>query len=225
MGVTKPNEIMVTKLQRIAMLSKQNSKMEFKWLMPHFTEENLICCFNELDGKKAVGIDGKTKEEYGKELAANIKMLISKMKNMAYKPCPVKQVLISKGNGKFRPLGISNIEDKIVQMMFSKILEAIYDPIFCEFSYGFRRNRSAHMAIRETIEYLRFNNVKRVIEVDIENFFGTIKHKNLIEMLELKIKDKTFMQYISRQLKVGIATRDGIERSDTGLPQGSIFTD
>jgi RNA-directed DNA polymerase len=150
-GETKPIITMETKLQRIATLSNKEPNKEYNWLMPHFTKENLICCFNQLDGKKAVGIDRQTKDEYGSNLETNIEILISKMKAMAYRPSPVRQVLIPKGDGGTRPLGISNIEDKIVQMMFSKILDSIYDPIFSNCSYGFRKNRSAHQAIRELL--------------------------------------------------------------------------
>lgn len=223
-GETKPEITMETKLRKIAALSSQDKNIEFVCLMPHFTKENLICCFKQLDGKKAVGIDRKTKDDYALELDANIEALISKMKSMAYRPCPVRQVLIPKGDGKFRQLGISNIEDKIVQMMFSKILESIYEPMFRDCSYGFRRSKSAHMAIRETIEYLRFNNVKRVVDVDMENFFGTIKHDTMTEMLALKIKDKTFLRYISRMFKAGTMTEKGIDKSTAGLPQGSILS-
>lgn len=215
---------MKTNLSRITTLSYQDPKSEFKWLMPHITMENLISCFNELDGKKAVGIDGRTKDDYAKHLNYNIQELIRKMKTLSYRPQPVREVLIPKSNGKFRPLGISNIEEKIIQLMFSKILEAIYEPLFCDFSYGFRRNKSAHMAIRDAIEYLQFNNVKTVIDVDLENFFGTIRHGDLLKMLSLKIKDKIFLRYIVRMLRAGTATKGGIQKSKVGLPQGSIIS-
>lgn len=65
MGATEPDIFMATKLGRIATLSRDDVRLEFKWLMPHFSVDNLTSCFNELDGKKAVGIDGKTKDEYG----------------------------------------------------------------------------------------------------------------------------------------------------------------
>jgi retron-type reverse transcriptase len=175
MDITKSNTLLETKLNKITCLSYQNPRHEFKWLMPHFTRENLISCFNELDGKKATGIDRQTKDEYAKDLENNIRELIRKMKALAYRPAPVREVLIPKSNGKFRPLGISNIEDKIVQAMYCKLLEAIYEPLFCDCSYGFRRNKSTHKAIRDAIEYLRFNNVKTVVDIDLENFFGTIK--------------------------------------------------
>ncbi len=224
MDTTKSKILLATKLNKIASISYQQSQFEFKWLMPLFTRENLISCFNELDGKKAVGIDRQTKDEYAEDLENNIQELIRKMKALTYRPSPVREVLIPKSNGKFRPLGISNIEDKIVQAMYCKLLEAIYEPLFCDCSYGFRRNKSTHMAVRDAIKYLQFNNVKTVIDIDLENFFGTIRHRDLMKMLSLKIKDKTFLRYITRMLRAGTQTQQGLRKSETGLPQGSILS-
>lgn len=224
MDATKSNQAMTTKLNKITHLSYRDKQVKFSRLMPHFTQANLISCFNELDGNKAVGMDGMSKAEYAKSLGENIQQLVNKMKTLSYRPQAVREVLIPKGNGKFRPLGISNIEDKIVQMMFSKILEAIYEPLFCDCSYGFRRNRSAHSAIRDVIEYLRFNNVKQVIDIDLENFFGTISHKEVMRMLAHRIEDKTFLRYVARLMKVGKHTKDGLVKSEAGLPQGSILS-
>lgn len=224
MDITKSKQTMKTKFNRITTLSYQNPKCEFKWLMQHITYENLIICFNELDGKKAVGIDGKTKDDYATEVDTNIQRLMAKLKTLSYKPNPVREALIPKGKGKFRPLGISNIEDKILQSMFCKILDAIYEPLFSRCSYGFRKNKSAHMAIADAVDYLKFNNVKTVIDVDLENFFGTIRHDELLKMLSLKIKDKTFLRYIARMLKAGTVTKKGLQKSKIGLPQGSILS-
>ena len=149
MGFTKPSVTTATKLMRIAQMSRENSNAEFKWLMPHYNLESLMGCFNELDGKKAIGVDGIRKVIYGAGVAANIDALIEKMKTMSYRPGPVREVLIPKEgkSGATRPLGISNFEDKLVQLMTSKILGAIYEPIFRECSYGFRPGRSCHTAV------------------------------------------------------------------------------
>ncbi|MBF0299407.1 MAG: RNA-directed DNA polymerase [Oligoflexia bacterium] len=95
-----------TKLKRIKILSKEDPKREFNWLIQHFNKENLIYCFHELDGKKAVGIVGISKDDYTVKLEENIEALVERMKKNSYYPAPVKQVLIPKGDGKFRPLGI-----------------------------------------------------------------------------------------------------------------------
>ena len=96
MAETKAKTMTATKLERIAKLSGENPRMEFIGLMPHVNRESLIGCFNELDGKKAVGIDQVTKEEYGKNLNTNVDDLLIRMKGMRYRPSPVKEVLIPK---------------------------------------------------------------------------------------------------------------------------------
>lgn len=213
-----------TKLNRIAWLSKQDSSKEFECLMHLYNRESLIECFNELNKDKAVGIDGVTKMAYGANLYGNIEQLITQMKNMAYRPGPVREVLIPKEGkpGATRPLGISNLEDKIVQKMTQKVLESIYEPLFLDCSYGFRPGRSCHTAIQALLDHLYRNDTQIVIDIDLKNFFGTIDHKLLEEILKEKIKDPKFMRYISRMFKSGILTDGELKISEEGVPQGSI---
>ena len=213
-----------TKLKKISKLSEGNPGMKFSWLIQYFNKENLLHCFHELDGKKAVGTDGITKDEYARNLEANIEDLINRMKTRSYYPAPVRQVMIPKGDGKFRPLGISNFEDKIIQMLFCKILSAIYEPRFIDQSYGFRVNRSCHGAIKDLHEALHRRPDCTVIDVDLKNFFGTINHRKLIQILEMKIEDKVFIKYIVRMLKAGVLSNGELSVSDEGSPQGSIVS-
>jgi len=223
-GETKPVATLATKLCKIAERSSKSSKMAYSYLMPLFTVENLACCFNELDGKKAVGIDGKTKEAYAEQLDANLAQLVERMKHMAYRPQPVKEVLIPKGDGKMRPLGISVIEDKIVQSLFAKVLEAIYEQMFRESSFGFRPNRSAHQAVKAVVNSTFQDGISEVIDVDLENFFGSIDHDKLMSLLELKIKDKCFLRYIRRMCKAGILANGEYRKTEAGTPQGSLVS-
>lgn len=213
-----------TKLNRIAWLSKQDSKKEFGCLMHLFNNESLLECFHELDKNKAVGIDGVTKMDYGVNLYGNIDELITKMKNMAYRPGPVREVLIPKEGkpGAIRPLGISNLEDKIVQKMTQKVLESIYEPLFLECSHGFRPGKSCHTAIQALNDHLYGNYVQTVIDIDLKNFFGTIEHSLLESILKEKIKDPKFMRYINRMFKSGVLTKGELTMSEEGVPQGSI---
>ena len=223
-GITKPSTTTATKLNRIAKLSNDDSDMEFKWLMPHFNKESLIGCFHALNGKKAVGIDGITKEKYGENLEENITILLRKMKTMSYQPQAVKEVLIPKEGkpGATRPLGISVFEDKIVQLQMAKILEAIYEPIFKDCSYGFRPNRSYHTAVKSLFNHLDSKGNEIVIDVDLKNFFGLIQHDILLDILRRKIKDEKFIRYVARMLKSGIFRDNRFEVSDEGSPQGNI---
>ena len=218
----RPTSKTDTKLKRIAMLSGINPKMEFLGIMHHFNDASLKECFNLLKKNKAVGTDKVTKEDYSMNLDDNIQKLINQMKNMAYRPRSVKQIMIPKTGGAMRPLGISNFEDKIVQKMTQRILESIYEPLFKDWSYGFRPNRSCHDAIKDLRDYLYKNEIKTVIDVDIKGFFDNIDHKFLEEFLREKIKDKCFMRYIIRMFKAGILTKNELKINMEGVPQGSI---
>jgi RNA-directed DNA polymerase len=224
MGTTESYQLTNTKLNRITWLSAQDSEKEFHCLMHLFNEESLTECFHKLDAKKAVGVDGISKAMYGKVLINNIKELTNKMKNMAYRPSPVKEVLIPKEGkpGATRPLGISILEDKIVQGMMQKVLESIYEPLFLECSFGFRPGKSCHDAIKALTNHLYTNNTQTVIDIDLKNFFGTIDHELLKQILETKIKDSRFMRYISRMFKAGVLANGELTISDEGVPQGSI---
>jgi RNA-directed DNA polymerase len=213
-----------TKLQRIAELSKREPDRAFINLMCMFNKDSLKECFNMLDGKKAIGVDGVTKSEYAVKLDENLEDLIRRMKQMAYRPGPVRQVLIPKEGkkGATRPLGISNFEDKIVQKMMQRILESIYDPTFLNCSYGFRKGRGCHDAIKDLNQHGFYNKIETVIDVDLANFFGTIDLKIMEEILRKKIHDKTLMRYIIRMFKAGVLSKGDLQMSDEGVPQGSV---
>jgi RNA-directed DNA polymerase len=226
MGATETQSITKTKLNRITLLSKGDSRRSFESLMHHFNQESLKECFHELDEKKAVGVDGIDKETYGKDLDQNILKLITKMKRMAYRPGPVREVLIPKEGkpGATRPLGISGFEDKIVQKMMQKILESIYEPTFLNCSYGFRPGKGCHDAIRDLQHYLHENENQTIIDIDLQNFFGTIDHEIMEDILKEKIKDTKFMRYINRMFKAGTLSEGDLRMSVEGVPQGSAVS-
>lgn len=214
--------MLATKLQRIATRSINSPEEKFGKLMPLFNKENLVQCFHELKEGRAAGIDKMSKEEYGTRLEININELISRMKTMSYHPLPAREVLIPKCDGGVRPLGISVIEDKIIQLMYSKILEAIFEPHFLDCSYGFRPNRSCHQAIHAVNTYLYDRRTPVVIDADLQNYFGTIDHISLLEFLKRRINDERFLQYLTRLLKAGILKEGSFSRTDMGSPQGAI---
>lgn len=212
-----------TELERIAWLSSKNPEKEFHSLMHHFNVEALRGSYQQLDGNKAVGIDGIDKAKYGEQLTTNLEDLVSRMKGMQYRAQAVKEVLIPKEGkpGAKRPLGISSLEDKLVQKRMQALLESIYEPIFLDCSYGFRPGRSCHDAITALRQYLYSHEVEKVVDVDLENFFGTIDHKMLLNLLQKKIKDTRFLRYVSRMLKAGVLTEAGLSISEEGVVQGS----
>ena len=154
-------------------------------VMYAINEENLKRSAIKMAGNKAVGIDKVTKKEYIEKLNLNIKDLVQRMKRMSYKPKAVRRTYIPKpGSDKKRPLGIPAFEDKIVQDLMSQILEAIYEPMFKEFSYGFRPGRSCHQAIAYLDKMLHREKVNYVVDLDIKGFFDNIDHEWLIKFKE-----------------------------------------
>ena len=223
MRTSEPQSKTDTGLSEIAWLSSQDKTQMFHSLMHHINIDSLRGCYHKLDGKKAIGADRISKEMYGEKLHENLDGLIARMKRMGYRPQPVREVRIPKEGkrGATRPLGISNFEDKIVQKRMQEVLESIYDPIFVEWSYGFRPGRGAHDAIKALSSYLYKHEVETVIDVDLANFFGTIDHELLKDFLLLKIKDKKFIRYINRMFKAGVLSEGELVVSDEGVPQGS----
>jgi len=126
--------------------------------------------FHRLRKDAAVGVDGVTKEEYGKALEANLGDLHRRMKSKRYRHQALRRVHIPKGQGQRRPIGISALEDKIVQGAVRDVLEAVYEQDFLDCSYGFRRGRSAHDAIRALNRVVYQGKVSWILEADIASF-------------------------------------------------------
>ena len=124
---------METKLARIAEVARTKPKEKFTSLAHLINKEMLIQCHRAMKTGKASGVDGLTKTDYEQNLDANLDDLIDRMKRQAYKPLPVKRVLIPKpGSDAKRPLGLPAYEDKLVQAALAKVLNAIYEEIFLE---------------------------------------------------------------------------------------------
>src|ERR1700722_5411462 len=223
MGTTEPPRFAETELTKIAWMSAQNPQQEFHSLMHHFNVVSLCRCYHKLDGGKAIGADGISKIAYGENLQENVNELVAQMKQMAYRPGPVRQVLIPKEGkpGATRPLGISNFADKLVQKRMHEILDSIYEPIFLNCSYGFRQNRGCHDAIRDLHNHLFRYEVESIIDVDLANFFGTIDHQLVEEILRKKIKDTKFLRYVKRLFKAGVLTEGELKMTEEGVVQGS----
>lgn len=223
MGTKESQEITATKPTKIATSFMRNPDKMFYSLMHQINEETLRACFDKLSGKKAVGTDGIDKKQYGVNLQRNLEELVARMKRMAYRPGPVRQVLIPKEGkpGATRTLGISNLEDKLVQVKVHEILESIYDPIFLDCSYGFRPNKGCHDAVKALHQYLFDKEVETVLDIDLTNYFSNIDQSLLKEFLGLKIKDTRFLRYISRMLKAGILADEELTISEECVTQGS----
>ncbi len=213
---------METKLARIADLSAQNLKMVFTSIEHLIDVKFLRDCHMMMDGDKAVGIDGITKEDYGRNLDANLVDLVERLKRKSYKPKPARRVEIPKDNGKTRPLSIYCYEDKLVQEALRRILEAVFEPMFYDEMMGFRPNRSCHMALRKLNTMIESNYTNYVLDADIKGFFDHLDHKWIVKFIESRIKDPNIIRLVTRMLKAGIMKDFQYSDTEEGSGQGSV---
>ena len=212
---------MKTKLERIAEQSKSNTEIKFNSIIHHINLEMLEMCHKEMDTKKAVGVDGVNKEKYGEKLTENLTNLLERMKSFSYRPQPVRRTYIPKaGSEQVRPLGIPAYEDRLVQAAIAKLLNAIYEPQFMTYSYGFRSQRGCHMALSALTHVLESKTIRYVVDADIKGFFDHLDHEWLIKFLEHKISDRNFIRLMKRILKANIMENGRLMLNEEGAPQG-----
>lgn len=216
---------MQTGLERIAQNKLKFPESKHLNLIHHVNVENLRSAYKRMDRKKATGVDKISKDEYGKNLDDNLNQLVAKMKTFSYRPQPTKRVYIPKiGSDKKRPLGIPSFEDKLVQGIMADILNEIYEPIFYRFSYGFRKGRDCHKAVKRLSAMINLERVNYIVDADIKGFFDNVDHKILLEFLREEIGDETFLRYITRFLKAGIIEGENRIESDKNIPQGGLIS-
>jgi RNA-directed DNA polymerase len=219
-------ETVQTSLSGIANKAKTQTGYRFRNLYGMLNEAYLQDCWRRIRKDAASGVDGVSAGEYERNLQGNVRDLVGRLKEKRYRARLVRRKYIPKGGGKWRPLGIPIIDDKLVQMGATRILQAIYEQDFLGCSYGYRSGIGARDAVRELTGELQFGAYNYVVEVDIKSFFDTIDHDWLIRMLEERIDDEAFLRLIRKWLKAGILEEDGkkVVHPGTGTPQGGIVS-
>jgi group II intron reverse transcriptase/maturase len=183
--------------------------------------------------KGGAGLDGQTFEQIERGqggMAGFITNLAKDLKDKSYKPGPIKRVMISKGEGKERPLGIASIRDRVVQMACNIIMQPIYDPHLHRESYGYRPKRSAQQAVKKIESYLKAG-YTQVLDADLSGYFDSIPREELLEKVARRISDESLMKLLKQMLKAPIAQvdRNGkikVVANDIGIgtPQGSCLS-
>lgn len=210
-------------LLRVVERAKRDPEVRFLSLAHLIDEGALTRAYHRLRSDAAPGVDGITKEEYGQHLEQNIPDLHRRLRQNRWRHQPIRRVHIPKDKGQ-RPIGISAVEDKIVQGAICEVLEAVYEPLFLDSSFGFRSGRSAHDALRALNSVLYRGEGNWILEADISSFFDSVCRKALSEMLRVRVGDGSLLRLIGKCLHVGIL--DGTEYSEpeVGTVQGSALS-
>ena len=217
-----------TKQERIAALAKQSPQMAFTSLAYLMDIDWLKEAYRRTRKDGAVGVDGVTAEKYEQDLEANLQSLLGRAKSGAYQAPPVRRVHIPKGGSptETRPLGIPTLEDKILQRAIVMLLEPIYEQDFLDCSYGFRRGRSAHDALKSFRDQAMSSHPRGgwVYEVDIRKFFDNLDHGHLRQLLRLRVRDGVLLRLIDKWLKAGVMEDGSVSYPESGSPQGGVIS-
>jgi RNA-directed DNA polymerase len=208
-------------LDRVRRVAAKDKQVRFTALLHHVDVDRLRAAYWALNPKAATGVDGVTWEDYGQDLEANLRDLHARVHRGAYRARPARRAYIPKPDGRLRPLGISALEDKLLQRAVVEVLNAIYEADFVGFSYGFRPGRSQHQALDALAVGILRGKVNYVLDADIRGYFDSIDRSWMLRFLEHRIADKRVLRLIQKWLNAGTIENGEWSETDAGTPQGA----
>jgi len=209
---------------RVRQIARTRKKEKFTALLHHVSVDLLRESFLALKRRAAPGVDGLTWQDYESGLESHLQDLHDRVQRGTYRALPVKRRFIAKADGQLRPLGISALEDKIVQRALVAVLNAIYEEDFLGFSYGFRPGRGQHDALDALAVAIGQTRVNWILDADIRSFFDKIDQTWLVKFLEHRIGDERVIRLVRKWLKAGVLDEGVWGISETGTPQGAVIS-
>lgn len=175
--------------------------------------------------KGAGGIDGQTLQEFEGQLDVHLDRLHTELKSDAYRPLPVRQKLIPKAGqpGKSRPLGIPAIYDRVCQQALHNRLEPIFEKVFDDASFGYRKGRSTKDALRKIWREID-EGYEWIVDADLSNFFGTVDHEKLLTLVAKRVSDGRVLRLIRSMMKAGCIAEGKRLPTEQGTPQGGVVS-
>ena len=212
-------------LARVRQAARKDKKLQFTTLLHHIYNPAMLReAYFGLKRDAAPGVDGQTWRSYGRNLEANLRDLSARLKRGAYRAKPTRRAYIPKPDGRKRPLGVTTLEDKIVQRATTEVLNAIYETDFLGFSYGFRPGRNQHKALDALYTGMLTRKVNWVLDADIRGFFDAIDREWLMKFIEHRIADRRVGRLIRKWLNAGVLEDGVCTHSETGTVQGGSIS-
>ena len=202
-------------------LDTQRSAPNTTLMQQVLARENLQRAWKQVKANHgAAGIEGMTVEELPDFARSPQWAWVRKaLEDGTYQPQPVRRVYIPKDSGGLRPLGIPAVLDRVIEQALAQVLEPLFDPEFSEFSYGFRKLRGAHDAVRQVREYLK-QGYTMAVDMDLAKFFDSVNFDILMQRVARKVRDPWARRLIWRYLRAGVMENGQWSPSEKGVPQG-----
>jgi len=214
-------EIVQSALRRIRQAAVKDKQVRFTSLMHHICNLSMLReAYYGLKRDAAPGVDGETWRRYGENLESNLMELSGRLQRGAYRAKAVRRVFIAKEDGRQRPLGVTALEDKIVQRATVEVVNGIYETDFLGFSYGYRPGKSQHNALDALYTGLLTRKVNWVLDGDVSSFFDGLDHQWLVKFIEHRIADQRVVRLIRKWLNAGVLEAGQWTCSEEGTPQG-----
>jgi group II intron reverse transcriptase/maturase len=191
-----------------------------------YKRKNLVLAWEKVKRNRgAGGIDGESLEEFGEKLDERLDRLHEELKSDTYQPEPVRQHRIPKVGqpGKWRKLGIPTIYDRVCQQALLNRLEPIFEPVFDDASFGYRRGRSPKDALRKVWRELEQGN-EWIVDADLRDFFGSVDHEKLLTLVARRIADGRVLRLIRSMLEAGCVAQGRKLPTEQGTPQGGVVS-
>ncbi len=222
-GTQRPH-LITPQLRQITAQAKANPDRVFTSLVHHMDFDLLREAYYRLRREGAPGLSGIDARDYAQDLEANLNGLHERLRTRTYQAAAVKRVWIDKDDGKKRPIGITEIEDKIVQKAVSMLMGAVYEQDFLPCSYGFREGRNAHDALAQLREQCMTHGIRWIYDADITGFFDNIDRGWLRSFIQRRINDGGIMRLIGKWLHAGVMDGAALSYTDKGTPQGGVIS-
>ena len=225
MAGTLGREVISTRQRKIAELARREPKLTLTTLAHHIDEVWMREAYRRIRKDAAAGVDGVTAAQYEADLEANLTGLLERFKSGRYRAPAVRRVHLEKpGTSKTRPIGIPTLEDKILQRAVLMVLEPVYEQDFVDCSYGFRPGRGAHQALQALWDGLMKLGGGWVIDLDIEDFFGSVDWGHLRSFLDRRVRDGVIRRAIGKWLNAGVMEAGELSYPQRGTPQGGVVS-
>jgi RNA-directed DNA polymerase len=191
-----------------------------------YQRKNLEMAWEKVKANRGSGgVDGQSLEAFAAQLDQQLDRLYSELKEDTYQPQPVRQVQIPKAGkpGEFRTLGVPTIYDRVCQQALLNRLEPIFEPVFDEANFGYRRGRSTKDAMRKVWKEIQSGR-EWIVDADLKDFFGSVDHEKLLTLVAKRIADGRVLRLIGAMLKAGSYGQGRLFPSERGTPQGSVVS-